>query len=215
MNLLKGTAAGIASLALVAGLSTNAFAAHNHNAAHKGTHAVFGTLCTYTADQTASIAPAGTTCGSSTDVTFTLNKHTKLIDQSNDNNAAPVAGDSAEAFLVKHHGNLVARRLRYGTSPFRVAIARVHGSYVSSTGDCSAGTLTIQVGHKNTRDLTFDTGTDTRYRIRGNSASCADAQATYATGERLRVRATELSDGSWDARAIDVKPAKSSSGHHK
>lgn len=207
MKTLKISAAALFMVGLMAMMApVGVLAAHQP---HKKVKVVTGTLCTYTAGVSATINLVAANCGTTTDVTVNLNKHTRLVDESTPV-AAPVAGDSAAAFLRWHKGKAIAKKLEYGTSLFAYAHHEFAGKYVSSTGDCTSGTLTINgLGSKKKGvSDTFTTDSNTKYRSNGSSATCAAVTGAYKVGERINVAGREMTDGSLYAKLVNAKTNK-------
>lgn len=200
MKLLKFSAAAAFSIGIVAAIAGSAWAAPPA----KGTKYVNGALCSYTAGKRATIAKPSSSCAGPT-VTIRLNKHTKLVDETSP--ATPVtAGDAVAAFLEWKHGRYTAKKLEYGTSPFVFRHQRFSGKFVSFTGACPAGVLTIRsLGNKG-KDVSFSTDSKTVYADRGNASTCAAVTAAYKMGERINVTAGQNTDNSLYAERVNANP---------
>ena len=204
----KSLAVLVAAGAMVAIMApTAAFASKGHHGKPpaKGAAAVFGTVCAYTAGSSLTVSQS---CGSSSDVTVALNAHTRLTYMGTTSpTPAPVAGDSAAGFLRWHKGKAVVKHLEYSEAAFGFAHKQFAGTYVSSTGDCTTGTLTTAgLGSKKSKvDSTFNTDANTVYLQDDGASTCATVTAGYKVGERVNVSGSELTNASWYAKTVNAQ----------
>jgi len=182
----------------------NANPAISHRGPGRNLHVLFGTICAYTAGQSVTISQ---NCGSPSDITVNLSTKAKLDYEGTTSPApAPLAGDSAAAFLNWRRGASVTGKLEYSENPFAFATGRFLGSYVSSDGTCSSGDLTIQNLGRLAVQTTFSTDGYTVYLNGHKASTCATVSGAYASGEALRVNASALTNDTWYATKIDAQP---------
>lgn len=199
----KFAAVSILGLGVLALMAPGAALAAGHKPP-KGARVAFGTICDYTAGKSVTISLS---CGSSSDATVNLNKHTRLVYEGSTNPApAPVAGDAAAAFLRWHKGAAIVKKLEFSESAFGFAHAQYPGTFVSSTGDCTSGTLTIQGQGKKGKTATFNTDANTVYLNADAPSDCATVTGAYTAKERINVTGRELTDGSWYAARVNANP---------
>lgn len=166
-------------------------------------HVVFGIICAYTPGQSAIISQD---CGSSSDITVTFDKNTWLVYQGSTSPVpAPVVGDSAAAYLRWVNNFATVGEFAYGEDAFAFAHSLLRGRYVSSTGTCSSGSLTIR-NLGSASDTIFATDAYTIYENAGKASTCAAVTGGYKAGENLFVAADEITDGSWYARRVNAHP---------
>ena len=187
----------------------NANPASSHRFPPTNTHVVFGTICSYTAGQSVTISQ---NCGSSSDVTVTLDSHTWLVYEGTTSPVpAPVVGDASAAYLRWNQKQSTAGELAYSENPFAFAHGVFAGDYVSSTGDCTSGTLTIQGFDAQATPTMFNTDASTVYETGGAPSTCATVTGAYATNEPILVLGNEITNGTWYATRINANPLRA---HH-
>jgi len=207
MRTTKIAAISLGALGLFALAAPSALAARHHHghAPHvKGAKVLMGTICSYTAGASLTISSS---CGTPADVTVTLNRHSRLdYEGTTAPTPAPATGDAAVASLRWHKGSAIVKRLEYSETAFAVKHEEFPGTYVSSTGDCTSGTLTIAgLGHgKKSGSSTFNTDTNTVYTSGGTASTCSVVTGAYKANERLNVRGEELTNGTWYAARVNA-----------
>jgi hypothetical protein len=188
-------------------LRINAHPAISHRHPAKSLRVLFGTVCAYTPGVSVTISQ---NCGSPSDITVKLSGDANLVYEGSTSPApAPVVGDSAAAFLRWHGAQPVASKLEYNETTFAFATSRFLGSYVSSTGTCSSGTVTIQDFGKSSAQTTFSADAYTVYLNKHKASTCATVSGTYASGEALRINANAVTNDTWYATQIDANTVHS------
>ena len=172
----------------------------------KGAKFVNGTLCTYVAGKSATVAAPTSTCAGAT-ISLRLNRHTKLVDENNPA-AAIATGDAVAAFLEWKSGKPSVNKLEYGAMAFIFRHALFSGTFVSWTGTCPTGVLVVKTQGKKGADASFNADANTAWES-GNAAATCDSvtAALKANKSRLNVTGGQLTDNTWHANMVNANPA--------